>query len=79
MKDNSIKAVYDTDLVALLTSLGVIDDVNTGKLRCVFCGKTIQIDNIDGIIPHNNEVVFSCNAPKCRLKLISKEYPDEGK
>lgn len=79
MKDNSIKAVYDADLEALLTSLGVIDDVKAGKLHCVFCGNTINLDNLDGIIPHNNEVVFSCNAPACRLKLISKENTNEGK
>ena len=79
MKDNPIKAVYDADLEALLTSLGAIDDVKAGKLRCVFCGEIIRLDNIDGIIPHNNEVVFSCNAPACRLKLISKESTDEGR
>lgn len=77
MKDNSIKAVYDADLEALLTSLGVIDDVKAGKFQCIFCGESIRIENIDGIIPRGNEIVFSCNAPACRLKLISKENTDE--
>lgn len=79
MNHNSIKAVYDADLEALLTSLGVIEDVCAGKFHCMFCGEPINMDNIDGIIPHHNDIAFSCNAPACRLKLISKENCDESK
>ena len=70
MKDNSIKAVYDADLEALLKSLGVVDEIQAGKYRCVFCDQVIHLDNIDGIIPMNNEIAFSCNAPTCRIKMI---------
>jgi len=79
MKDNSIKAVYDGDLEHLLQSLGVYDGVMQGKYKCVFCGNTINMDNIDGILPINNDVAFSCNAPSCQLNLIAKESLDESK
>ena len=79
MKDNSIKAVYDGDLERLLQSLGVYDGVIQRAYKCIYCGTTISMDNIDGIIPKNNEIAFSCNTPACRLKLITKENLDESK
>lgn len=72
MKDNSIKAVYDSDLEALLKKLNVYDDVTAKKCHCIYCGTTITVDNIDGIVPNDNEVVFSCNTPACRAKLLEE-------
>lgn len=72
MKDNSIKAVYDADLEMLLKGLYVFDDIVDGKCQCVFCGTKMTMQNIDGIIPQENTIVFSCNAPACRFKLVEE-------
>ena len=72
MKDGSIKAVYDADLAELLRKLNMYDDVVSQKCHCIFCDTVITLENIDGIIPHGNEIVFSCNEPVCRSKLIEE-------
>lgn len=76
MKDNSIKVVYDSDLVSLLESLNVLENVMKGECVCVFCGRVISIDNIDGIIPMGDDISFSCNESACRLKLVGEVNND---
>lgn len=70
VKDNQMKMVLDNDLVKLLQSLKVLDGVNGGKYKCLFCGNKITIDNIDSIVPHEGMVQFTCDNPDCHAKLV---------
>lgn len=70
MKDNKIKAVHDKDLVELLQSLNVYNDVIHGNYKCLFCGNTITIDNIASIVPYENTVQFTCDSTDCHQKFI---------
>lgn len=70
VKDNQMKVVHDDDLCNLLRSLNVYEDVINQKYKCLFCGNTITIDNINSIVPHEQAVQFTCDAPKCHLKLL---------
>ena len=70
VKDNTIKAVYDSDLVMLLKKLYVFEDVVNGRCKCMFCNTTITLDTIDSIIPNEDEISFSCNSHACRIKLV---------
>ncbi|MDK2966493.1 hypothetical protein [Lacrimispora sp.] len=72
MKNSGIKAVNNDDIVDLLESLGVYGEVIAGKKKCIFCGKTITVENIDAILPVDNSVEFSCNAEECHINLITK-------
>jgi hypothetical protein len=78
VKENVLKAVHDDDLISLVTSLNVYDDIINGKKKCVFCQKTISLDNIDALLPCEDQVEFSCNFPKCHLKLIGLGEKDES-
>lgn len=69
VKDNQLKAVHDDDLITLLSSLGVYDDVCDEKIECLFCGEKISINNIGAIIPFYGEIKFSCNSPICLNKI----------
>lgn len=73
MKDNSIKAVYDADLEMLLKKLEVFDSVIAGKCHCIFCGRTITLENLDSIIPQEQTIAFSCSQIDCRNRLV-KEF-----
>lgn len=70
MEDNTMNAVHDDDLVKLLKSLEVYDDVVEGKYKCLYCGKTITLDNIDSIVPYEGDVQFTCDSQECHLKLL---------
>ncbi len=70
VKDNTMQAVHDSDLVELLKSLGVYDDVINGKYKCLFCNSKITLENIDSIMPCDGEVQFTCDNKDCHLKLL---------
>ena len=71
VNDNTIQAVHDDDLEDLLRSLGVLDSVLARDHQCLFCNELIDLNNIFGILPINNEIVFCCNKPKCRIQMAS--------
>lgn len=73
MKDNQMKAVHDDDLVKLLKSLNVYENVIAGKYECLLCKRSITLDNIDSIVPFEQTVQFTCDDPSCHLKLIGWE------
>lgn len=43
VKDNEMKAVHDDDLVQLLNSLGVYENIIHGDYTCLFCKKNYHI------------------------------------
>lgn len=70
VKNNNMKAVHDKDLIDLLQSLGVYENILSGSYHCILCNKEISISNIDSIVPYNNTIQFTCDDLKCHLKLI---------
>ena len=70
VKDNTMQAVHDSDLVELLKSLGVYDGVTSGEYKCLFCHGKITLENIDSIMPCDGEVQFTCDNKDCHLKLL---------
>ena len=69
MVDNKIKAVHDDDLLDLLNSLEVYEDVAKGRAICSFCSTGIDFDNLSGMFPIDGEVGFCCNSINCQLRL----------
>ena len=67
----SINAVYDEELDQLLTSLELVDDLNSGKLLCYFCGNQITRDNLGSIFPHENDIKVCCTGLDCTVQLLS--------
>ena len=70
VKDNQMKVVHDDDLCNLLRSLDVYEDVINGRYKCLFCGNTITIDNIDSIVPYEKTVQFTCDESSCHIRLL---------
>lgn len=70
MDDKHIKAVHDDDLVSLLSSLGVYEQIKSNSCRCHFCRQIISLDNLGAIIPLDGSIVFSCNVEKCLQQMI---------
>ena len=70
VKNNEINCVHDDDLEKLLKSLGVYDDVISERYNCLFCQKTITIDNLDSIVPHEGKIQFTCDKDECHKKLL---------
>jgi len=65
----SVKAVHERDLDKLLTSIGIKNDFDAGKILCKFCKKIITKENVYSFIPESGVVNVACDEPKCILEF----------
>ena len=61
IQNEHMKAVYDDDLVTLLKSLKVYDEITNGKILCKYCQQQITLENLGAIIPADGEIAFPFN------------------
>lgn len=71
-KDDTLKAVYSTELDSLLENLGVLSPFREGKIKCRYCNKTISEDNLYAMVPVNSSIEFCCNESSCILSLTKE-------
>lgn len=64
-----MKAIYDEELTEYLSSLGILRDVESGKLNCHICSKEITIGNLQAVFPHSGQIKVVCDAPNCMKQL----------
>ena len=69
MSEKTIQTIYDEDLPKLLSSLGLKDDFDNGRIRCSFCGEIVTKDNLLTIFSDGKEIKFSCNKESCRSNI----------
>lgn len=68
-KKHRVKAVHDNDLKQYLKSIGIYNKIISGEIKCKYCGATINIDNLEAIIPNNNKISVVCRNKKCLHQL----------
>ncbi len=68
-KKTSIKAVYDSDLMNLVESLGIKDSIETGSYLCKFCATPITFENLQAIQKDGGELKFICSRLECFSKI----------
>lgn len=71
--NNTLKAVHDEDLIQLLKSLDVWENVKTGQCRCFYCDRVITQENIGAILPVEQKIQFICDEAECYRKMIEAE------
>ena len=60
-----VKAVWDSDLEALLKSTGLLESLLEGELSCDICGRIVDLDNLGALFPYANDVKVSCDRTQC--------------
>ncbi len=60
-----IKALYEDEFIKALKRLGVYNDINEGKEKCVYCDEKITIEDIQGIILREDKPLFICSDLRC--------------
>ena len=76
MNEGTIKAVHDSDVQELLTSLGEWGAFSTGQCQCAFCGDVVSDENFGAIFPDNNSVGYACNKSVCMRELTMRGHSD---
>lgn len=69
LKKSKIKAVHDSDLNGVLSSLGVLQKVQNGEAICEFCKDVVSIENLEAIFNEGGNIKFICSKPDCVSKL----------
>lgn len=69
-----LRAVYDDDLQTFLASIGILTDLQAGRIPCAFCSETVTSESLHAVFPDSGRIKVSCNQPACIRKLNSSKY-----
>ncbi len=64
-----VRAVYDSDLKNLIDSLGIAQEIESGKYNCKFCNAIITFENLQAIQKEGGELKFICTKLECFSKI----------
>ena len=70
---NIVKAIYDDDLLQFLQSIGILADLQEGRINCIFCHEKVTIATFCAALPDNDAINVICNNPKCLVRLNDKK------
>lgn len=73
IKKEELDLIYDEDLMPALDKLGVKEDFVNGNLKCLFCDKTVTLENLYSFFLNNGIVKMVCNDEECVEKLKIKK------
>lgn len=65
VRKEKIKAVYEDDLISLLSSLGILEKIRNGELKCEKCCSIISIENIGLIKKVDRRLIILCDDSNC--------------
>ena len=66
-----IRAIYYKDVASVLESIGLLETLQRGEIRCSICGEQITIDNLRAIAKRSGEYLLCCEKELCIQKLAS--------
>ena len=69
----TIGAVHYDELPAFFQSLGLLDDLREGKIRCLICGRMITPESFKAATRKGDQLLFCCSREPCIGKLASRE------
>ncbi len=65
-----INVIYEDDIVDFLANLGLIEDLESGKIHCAFCETQITKENLQCILSIEGEIKFCCDDLECYKKAL---------
>ena len=73
----TIRAVHDLEVENFIRSLGLINDLYEGRLRCAACDEPITVESFGALTRVENKMVFSCKKPSCYMDFVLKARKKE--
>lgn len=68
----SIAAVHEDDFESLLSQLGLLDDLYSGRLTCAACGSTVNNENIAAWAKGTTGLLFFCDSSDCLPEALAQ-------
>lgn len=74
LKKTEINAILGEEFDKLLETLGVLEEFEAGKYRCICCGEQLREENVLIVFPlSESNIGFVCKKPECVAKYKSGE------
>ena len=61
MQTEKLSVVHEDDIATLMSSLGILNKVNDGRIKCKFCQRKTSADNIHSIFPEAGSIKIVCD------------------
>jgi len=71
---STINTIHERDLDKLLNKIELKEDFINKKVKCRFCEKIVDINNLYAISNDNGSYIFICDSIECINKFF--EYSD---
>jgi hypothetical protein len=77
-------AIYylTADMGGILKKLGMYEDAEAGRLRCYFCGRPVNLQNVGGVFKHGGQARVVCNDIRCLYEaawLASRKWHEKAR
>jgi len=63
-----MQILHKRHLDDFLTELGLLEALNSGKLVCKFCERTITRKSLGFIVPYQGQIILCCDDAECVYK-----------
>lgn len=73
----TVQAIGDDKFESFLSSLGILDAVNSKQVKCKFCKQVLYVKNISFVLPDGGSIKCICDKPECTSSLL--EFINDGK
>lgn len=67
--ERNIKSIHDSDLELTLARIKLLEPIQSGKIKCVFCEKTITLENFFAVFYRDEGLKVVCDDLACSLRL----------
>lgn len=65
-----IRVVHDEDLTKLLDSIGITEQIKKGEYKCMYCERTVSMDNLWAIKVKEKKIYIVCSNSECLNKIF---------
>lgn len=65
-----MRFVHEEDLISLLNSIGITEQIEKGDYRCLYCNKEITFENLWAIKKKDKKICIVCSESECLNNLF---------
>ncbi len=69
-KKEKIRAVHESDLQTFLASLGLLDLMKAGEMKCEVCHCYVTLENFQLAYPMRTDIKVACDKPACYFAVL---------
>lgn len=69
MTKHKIRAVHDSELTPFLRQTSLLSRMESNVLKCHYCGDVINEDNLQAIVPKEEDLHVVCLKSECLRKM----------